>query len=103
MVAASALAPEFVTAQRRSAIKAVAFDAFAIFDSHSVYRLAERLFPGRGMELSNEWRTRQFEYTWLRNWEPPVCTGLLAHNQDALNYAANQNKLKLEPEQSGRS
>jgi 2-haloacid dehalogenase len=99
MVAASALAPEFVTAQRHSAIKAVAFDAFAIFDSRSVYRLAEQLFPGRGMELSNEWRTRQFEYTWLRN-SMHQYTDFWHVTQDALNYAANQNKLKLEPEQS---
>jgi hypothetical protein len=28
--------------------------------------LAEALFPGQRTELSNEWRTRQFEYTWLR-------------------------------------
>ena len=23
-------------------------------------------FPSKGAELSNAWRTRQFEYTWLR-------------------------------------
>jgi 2-haloacid dehalogenase len=50
----------------RSRIKAIAFDALPIFDPRSVSALAERLFPGRGAELSNEWRSRQFEYTWLR-------------------------------------
>lgn len=50
----------------KSRIKAIAFDAFPIFDPRSVFALAERLFPGRGTELSNEWRSRQFEYTWLR-------------------------------------
>lgn len=49
-----------------SRIKALAFDAFPIFDPRSVFALAEQLFPGNGVELSNEWRTRQFEYTWLR-------------------------------------
>ena len=47
-----------------SNIKAVAFDALAIFDPTSVFRLADDLFPGTG--LSSEWRTRQFEYCWLR-------------------------------------
>ena len=44
--------------------KAGAFDALAIFDPTSVFRLADDLFPGTG--LSSEWRTRQFEYCWLR-------------------------------------
>jgi len=26
----------------------------------------EELFGGRGAELTNLWRTRQFEYQWLR-------------------------------------
>ena len=47
-------------------IKAIAFDGFTTFDPRSVSALAEELFPGRGSELSNLWRTRQFEYTWLR-------------------------------------
>jgi 2-haloacid dehalogenase len=49
-----------------SKIKAIAFDAFPIFDPRSVFALAEQLFPGEGTELSNVWRTRQFEYQWLR-------------------------------------
>ena len=64
IVAAMALKPGAVTAQISSSrIKAVAFDAFAIFDSDSVVRLLESIVPGRGMELSSQWRTRQFEYT----------------------------------------
>ncbi|QQO36029.1 haloacid dehalogenase type II [Bradyrhizobium diazoefficiens] len=47
-------------------IRAVAFDGFPIFDLRPIFALAENLFPGRGTELSNVWRTRQFEYTWLR-------------------------------------
>ncbi len=47
-------------------IKAVAFDGFPIFDPRPIFALAEQLFPGRGAELSNVWRTKQFEYTWLR-------------------------------------
>ena len=47
----------------RSGIKAVAFDAFPIFDPRPIFALAEELFPGRGAALSDEWRSRQFEYT----------------------------------------
>jgi len=47
-------------------IKAIGFDGFPIFDPRPISALAEQLFPGRGAELSNAWRTRQFEYQWLR-------------------------------------
>lgn len=50
----------------KSKIKAIAFDAFPILDPRPVFALAEQLFPGKGAELSNIWRTRQFEYQWLR-------------------------------------
>jgi 2-haloacid dehalogenase len=53
-------------AQGKSAIKAVAFDAFPIFDPQTIVHVAESLFPGKGVELGNTWRTRQFEYQWLR-------------------------------------
>jgi 2-haloacid dehalogenase len=47
-------------------LKAVAFDGFPIIDPRPVFAKAEEFFPGRGSDLSNAWRTRQFEYTWLR-------------------------------------
>ena len=50
----------------RHALKAVAFDAFTTFDTRSIDALTEQLFPGSGGELVKAWRTRQFEYTWLR-------------------------------------
>ena len=66
-VAAGLLASApLANAAMHSKIKAIAFDAFPIFDPRPVFALAEELFPGRGTELGNEWRTRQFEYTWLR-------------------------------------
>jgi 2-haloacid dehalogenase len=49
-------------------IHAAVFDAYGtLFDVHSIVRRADQLFPGRGMELSQLWRTRQLEYTWLRS------------------------------------
>src|SRR5499426_1817723 len=47
--------------------KAVAFDYFVIFDPNSVVPEIEAAFPGRGKEFVNLWRTRQFEYAWLRS------------------------------------
>ena len=82
-------------------IKAVAFDAFAIFDPRPVFRLAEELFPGRGEELSSQWRTRQFEYTWLRN-SMRVYADFWHVTQDALHYAAQQSKLELTAEKSSQ-
>jgi 2-haloacid dehalogenase len=48
-------------------LSALVFDAYGtIFDVHSVGRLAETQFPGKGAALSAAWRTKQLEYTWLR-------------------------------------
>ena len=47
-------------------VRAIAFDGLAVFDPRPIAALTEQLFPGRGTELTNAWRTRQFEYTWLR-------------------------------------
>jgi len=46
--------------------KAIAFDAFPIFDPRPVAKLAEELFPGQATNLMAAWRSRQFEYQWLR-------------------------------------
>lgn len=77
--------------------KAIAFDAFPVFDPRPIFALAEKLFPGKGAELSAAWRTRQFEYQWLR-----TITGTYADFQqtteDALIFAAEMLKLDLTPE-----
>lgn len=81
----------------KAKIKAIAFDAFPIFDPRPVFTLAEELFPGSGSALNDEWRVRQFEYTWLR-----VAARRYADfwqvTQDALVFAANKLKLELIPE-----
>ena len=47
-------------------IDALVFDAYGtLFDVHSVTQTAESLAPGRGAALSQLWRTKQLEYTWL--------------------------------------
>ncbi|MGH8683144.1 MAG: haloacid dehalogenase type II [Burkholderiales bacterium] len=47
---------------------ALVFDAYGtLFDVHSVVALCDELWPGRGAQLSQLWRTKQLEYTWLRS------------------------------------
>ena len=49
-------------------IRAVVFDAYGtLFDVHSVIRRCDQIFPGKGAALSQLWRTKQLEYTWLRS------------------------------------
>lgn len=75
-------------------IKAVAFDAFPIFDPRPVSALAEKAFAGKGADLNRLWRTRQFEYQWLR-----ALSGRYADfwqaTEEALVFAARANKLDL--------
>jgi 2-haloacid dehalogenase len=47
---------------------ALVFDAYGtLFDVHSITAAAESLWPGKGAALSQLWRTKQLEYTWLRS------------------------------------
>jgi len=48
--------------------EAFVFDAYGtLFDVHSVMRRCEAFFPGRHAALSQLWRAKQLEYTWLRS------------------------------------
>jgi 2-haloacid dehalogenase len=78
--------------------RAAAFDAFAVFDPRSVFRLADEMFPGTG--LSDEWRTRQFEYSWLRV-AARQYVDFWHVTEDALAFAAR--KLKLDVDAATRS
>src|SRR5687768_12796604 len=56
------------TDRRQIALDALVFDAYGtLFDVHSVTALAEQLLPGRGVALSQLWRGKQLEYTWLQS------------------------------------
>ena len=82
-------------------IKAVAFDAFAILDPRPVAALAETLFPGKGPELSAAWRTRQFEYQWLRTLSGHYADFRQA-TEDALVFTAKSLKLELTADKRAR-
>ena len=79
-------------------IRAVVFDAYGtLFDVHSVASLAEQLFPGKGDALSQLWRQKQLEYSWLRamsgRYKP-----FWDVTRDALRFAAARLALGLAPE-----
>ena len=75
-------------------LRAFVFDAYGtLFDVHSVVTLAEEVAPRQGALLSQLWRTKQLEYTWLsslmlsancRRRDFSVLTA------DALDYAISQ-------------
>lgn len=80
----------------RAPISAVLFDAFVVFDPRPVTDLAEQLYPGRGTELTSAWRTKQFEYAWLR-----VVMRSYADfwrcSEDALRHAAATLQIQITP------
>ncbi len=81
--------------------KAIAFDYFVLFNPNSVVSEVEKAFPGKGQELTKLWRTKQFEYCFLRSITARhedffVVTG------DALDYAVEAMKLSLKPEMRRR-
>jgi 2-haloacid dehalogenase len=49
-------------------IKAVVFDAYGtLYDIQSVASVTEQVFPGYGEVITQIWRMKQLEYTWLRS------------------------------------
>ena len=74
--------------------KAVAFDYFVLFNPDSVVSAAERAFPGKGRELTTLWRTRQFEYSWLRSITNRYAD-FFQVTEDALIYATHAMRLQL--------
>lgn len=92
---------DLVRASDRAKYKAVAFDGFSIIDARPVFAKVEEVFPGKGAELSAAWRTRQFEYGWLRTlggryedfWQV---------TEDALQFATKSLRIELSSEQRDR-
>jgi|SRR5271169_835821 len=65
-VATAAAIADRGLAAEATKIKAVVFDGFPIIDPRPVFAKVDEMFLGKGSELGNAWRARQFEYTWLR-------------------------------------
>jgi 2-haloacid dehalogenase len=50
------------------AIKAIVFDAYGtLYDVQSVAGVTDAAFPGHGAYITQVWRLKQLEYTWLRS------------------------------------
>jgi 2-haloacid dehalogenase len=78
----------------RARYRAVAFDYLVLFNPDSVLPASELAAPGKGRELTSVWRTRQFEYSWLRS-----ITGRYADfstiTGEALSFAVNAVHVEL--------
>ena len=88
-------------AETRPRVKAIAFDGLAVFDPRPIAALTERLFPGRGADITNVWRTHQFEYTWLRTITSSY-VDFWQVTDEALTFTAKLLKLELTPEKRAR-
>ena len=99
IAAAAVAASERVAAQRgvTNTVQAVAFDAFALFDPRPVFQACESAAPGKGSELASLWRTRQFEYQWLRGLGRQYLDFYVA-SEAALEFAARSLNLNLAPD-----
>lgn len=74
--------------------KAVAFDYFVIFNPDSVIPAVEREFPGKGRDFTQLWRSRQFDYGFLRSLTHRH-EDFLKVTDDALVYTAAALHLKM--------
>jgi 2-haloacid dehalogenase len=100
-LAAFAAMPATLKAAVASPPRVVLFDAFPIFDPRPVAARVKEMFPTDGDALMDLWRTRQFEYTWLR-----TLSGRYANfwevTRDALRFSARARKLELSSAQEDR-
>ena len=78
----------------KSKIRAIVFDGFVIFNPRSVEMRVDQQLPGRGAEFTNLWRTRQFEYCWLRT-AGNQYVDFWRVTEDALRYTAKSLKISL--------
>ncbi len=73
---------------------AIAFDYFVIFDANSIIPSIEKVFPGKGADFAKIWRTKQFEYSFLRSITNRHAD-FFKVTEDALVYTAEAMKLDL--------
>ena len=84
---------------RKSPLRAFLFDAYGtLFDVHSITAAAESIAPRQGALLSQIWRTKQLQYTWLQS----LMIGSTQQRDDfatitakALDYAVSQLTVRL--------
>jgi 2-haloacid dehalogenase len=74
--------------------RAIAFDGLVVFDTRRVQTVAEQHLPGRGAALITAWRSRQFEYQWLRTTGEQYAD-FLSVTSDSLEFAARSLGVEL--------
>jgi len=76
--------------------KAIVFDLYGtLYDVHSVVQQCNASYPGQGTQISEMWRQKQLEYTWLRSLMGQYISFEQA-THDALVYTCNHLKLDLD-------
>ncbi len=78
--------------------KAVAFDYFVIFNPNSVVAEVDKVFPGKGMDITKAWRSKLFEYGFLRSITNQH-RDFFKVAGDALDYTLEAMKLTVTPAQ----
>jgi 2-haloacid dehalogenase len=96
-LAAGLIPPRFAKAAEK--IEVIVFDAFPVFDPRPIFESLDTLAPGNGKALGDLWRTRQFEYTWLRTVGGEY-EDFWKVTRDALLYAAQALDVDLTPRQT---
>jgi len=91
---AGLLIPSSGFLSRDTKIKAVAFDAFPIFDPASIFKPVTELVPAQAKQLIELWQAKQFSYQWLRGLANNY-KNFLDISRDALDFALAQSKLSL--------
>lgn len=100
LAALSAL-PLRLSATAAPAPRVILFDAFPVFDPRPIFGQVKAMFPAEGDALVELWRTKQFEYTWLRTVMGRYEDFWLV-TRDALRFAAQARKVELSAEQEDR-
>ena len=81
----------------RAKIRAICFDLFTLFDPRSVVEVARTVVGEHASELCEAWRSRQFEYSWLRA-SAQQYADFQTVTDEALRFAAKARKLTLSDE-----
>lgn len=96
-LATAAASVNVVRASVATKYKAIAFDGFPIIDARPIFARAEEIVPGKGAELGGAWRTRQFEYGWLRSLGGQYAD-FWQVTEDSLLFAARSLQIELSAE-----
>ena len=89
------IAPSIFEARSNpSQIKAIAFDAFSIFDPRPIFNCINEIIPNNGNHVIELWQIKQFSYQWLR-----ICGNRYKNfwevTKDALDAALAQSNVLL--------